>query len=42
MAASGMQPAQLLYRSGLRPPPAKFAPAVVLHAKLVDLEAQPV
>jgi len=35
-----MQPAQLLYRSGLRLPPATLAPAVVLHAKLVELKAQ--
>ena len=35
-----MQPAQLFYRSGLRSPPANLAPAVVLHAKLVELKAQ--
>ncbi len=35
-----MQPAQLHYRSGLRSPPANLAPAVVLHAKLFQLNAQ--
>ena len=35
-----MQPAQLFYGVGLHSPPAEFAPAVVLHAKFVELKAQ--